>query len=63
MKSVYGSYDDLLQRIGGDMMNLDNEKAYSQYQMEQFEVCSRHYNSTIYRGNLRLFYEGKYTFD
>lgn len=61
MKSIYGSINELIQRICHDIACLDNEDTFSQYQTEQYEICSRHYNSAVYRDNLKSFYEGKYT--
>jgi hypothetical protein len=63
LRSLYTSHEDLTQKICRDIVDLDNEEAYTQYQIEQFDICSKHYDSAIYRENLRSFYEGKYTFE
>lgn len=62
LRTVYHNYDALVQKICSDIKNLDNEVAFANYQHEQYALCSKHYNSKEYIENLKLFYQGKYTY-
>lgn len=62
LRTVYATYDALVANISKDIAALDNPAAYTGYQQEQFELCSRYYRHDEYVENLRRFYEGRYTF-
>ncbi|MCJ7634625.1 hypothetical protein MUP77_19815 [Candidatus Bathyarchaeota archaeon] len=62
LRTVYDNYDVLIKKICSDIKNLDNEKAYNDYQKEQYDKCHEHYKYEEYIKNLKLFYEGKYTY-
>ncbi|MBS1660107.1 MAG: hypothetical protein JST68_03550 [Bacteroidetes bacterium] len=62
LPTLYSSYDELLARIAGDIERLDKEAAFEPYQKEQYDILTKYYSFSEYRSNLRLFYEGKYTF-
>ena len=63
LKTVYDSYDTLIEKICSDIRELDNEIAHTKYNNEQYELCSRYYNYKEYVANLTLFYRGKYTYE
>jgi hypothetical protein len=63
LRTVYNSYDELIERICLDIKELDNEKAYTDYQEEQYNICSKYYNYKEYINNLKLFYKGEYTYE
>jgi hypothetical protein len=60
--TVYDNYEVMVQKMPLDVRALDNERAYSIYQKEQYDLCSSHYKYEEYRKNLELFYEGNYTY-
>jgi len=62
LRTVYDNYDVLIKKICSDIRNLDNEKAYADYQEKQYALCSKHYNYKEYIKNLELFYKGEYTY-
>jgi hypothetical protein len=62
LRTVYPSWDVLLDRITGDMQRLDEPRAYAEYWKEEYEVSTRHYDIERTRENLRQFYRGEYTF-
>ena len=63
LRTVYGSYELLIQNIHKDISELDGEKAYVDYQNRQFSLCSKLYDYKNYLKNLESFYRGKYTFN
>ena len=62
LRTVYGSYDILAERIYADIEELDNEMAYTDYQNKQYELCCKYYDHKKYVNNLELFYKGQYTY-
>lgn len=62
LRTVYGNWDALIQNICSDIRQLDNEKTYTTYQEEQYDLCHKHYRYDEYLKNLRLFYTGEYTY-
>ena len=62
LRTVYGSYEILIQNLCKDILELDNEKAYVDYQNRQFELCSKRYDYRNYLKNLEAFYKGEYTY-
>jgi hypothetical protein len=56
LKTVYPSYDVMVQRICADIRALDNELAYSTYQSAQHDVCARYYDYEHYVHNVRSYY-------
>ena len=53
---------EMLKQMPLDMMNLNNEEDYSNYQREEFDLCAGYYDFREYAKNLELFYKGDYTF-
>mgnify|MGYP001765414197 CR=1 FL=1 len=62
LRTVYADYDDLKARICADIANLDDEAIFRDYNSRQFTLCEKYYKHEDYVKNLRLFYEGRYTF-
>jgi hypothetical protein len=62
LRTVYGSYAILIQNLCKDILELDDEKAYSVYQNRQFDLCSKRYDYRNYLKNLEAFYKGEYTY-
>jgi hypothetical protein len=62
LRTVYGSYEEMAERICEDIETLDNETSYTEYQNEQFKLASKYYNYEKYLKNLELFYKGVYTY-
>jgi hypothetical protein len=62
LRTVYDDYDFLIENILLDIKNLDNEATYTNYQREQFALCSKYFKHEEYVKNIQLFYEGKYTY-
>jgi hypothetical protein len=62
LRTVYDSYDSLARQICSDMRSLDEKVAYTDYQNEQYAICSKYYNNKEYNRNLELFYNELYTY-
>ena len=62
LKTVYSSYDELLKKLPSNIIDLNNDKCFTQYQYEQYELCCNYYNYEEYRKNLELFYKCDYTY-
>jgi len=62
LRTVYSNYHEMLKQMPLDMMNLNNEEDYSNYQREEFDLCAGYYDFREYAKNLELFYKGDYTF-
>lgn len=62
LRTVYDSYDIMLEKICSDISALDNETDYTGYQNKQHEMCSKYYSYEQYIRNLELFYKGEYTY-
>lgn len=62
LRTVYKDYDELLKNIYSDIISLDNETAFTDYQNKLFTLCSGHYNYSEYINNLKLFYKGEYDY-
>jgi len=61
-KTIYSTYNALKSSICSDITQLDEENEFTQYQSNQHNLCAKYYNRAQYLENLRLFYEGRYTF-
>ncbi len=61
LKTVYRSFEELLERITADIQRLDNEVKFDAYQQQQFDLCARYYSFDQYRRNIEAFYKGEYT--
>lgn len=59
--TIYGTYEQLLQRIVADIERLNDEQAFSASQSMLFSLCAKYYSQTTYEQNIRSFYEGHYT--
>jgi len=62
LKSVYPSWEVLMDRITADLQHLDEAVAYYQYWREVYDLLSGLYSTARFRENLRKFYRGEYTF-
>lgn len=62
LRTVYDNYDVLAGKICSDIRGLDEKSAYTDYQDEQYALCSRYYNNADYYRNLELFYNELYTY-
>jgi hypothetical protein len=62
LSTVYESYEQLIQRIAGDIHEMDrNKEAFVVSQKEQYDLCASYYSYEQYRSNIRTFYRGQYT--
>jgi hypothetical protein len=59
---IYNSYEEMAQRLSQDLTQLDSEIAYPEFQREQYSLCAKHYDFAAYQQNIRLFFEGRYTY-
>ncbi|MGA2387235.1 MAG: hypothetical protein ABSG33_11980 [Candidatus Bathyarchaeia archaeon] len=62
LRTIYDTYDSMIEKICSDIRDLDNEKEFTSYQSEQFAICQKHYQYTEYVKNLESFYRGDYTY-
>jgi hypothetical protein len=63
LRTVYDTYDSLVEKICSDIKNLDNRISYTEYCNRQFKLCSKYYNYRNYIHNLELFYKEEYTYE
>lgn len=61
LPTVYGSYEELIRRIGQDIRDLDREDSFVGCQQQEFTLCARYYSYDQYRKNIQAFYKGAYT--
>lgn len=62
LRTVYKSYEALLNQIVEDIQSLDNFHDFESYQKEEFDKCSYLYSHESYRKNVAAFYKHEYTF-
>jgi hypothetical protein len=62
LQTIYNSYNDLYNNIVKDIQYLDKVEEFENYQKIQFEICSNHYSSKVYKENIRKFYNYEFTF-
>lgn len=62
LRTIYNNYDILIKKICSDIKDLGNEIIYINYQNEQYDLCSRHFEYKDYIKNIELFYKGEYTY-
>jgi len=62
LRTVYDSYNILVENMCLDIAELDHETAYASYQKEQYDLCCKYYKYDKYIRNLKLFYTGEYTY-
>jgi hypothetical protein len=62
LDTVYSSFDAMKEKIVDDILRLDTENSYTEYQVEQFNLCAKYYSLTEYSNNIREFYQGSYTY-
>ena len=63
LRTVYPDYDTLINNICSDMLDLDNEESYTQYQREQFEMCAKYWDDDVYVNNVVSFYSKYYSLE
>lgn len=62
LETLYSNYDELIQKMPLDLKRLDNENNFNTYQKKEYKLCTKYYDHNEYLKNLRLFYEGDYTY-
>lgn len=62
LETVYPSWDILMDRMVEDLRRLDEPMAYSRCRRQAYDLLSDLYSTDRFRENLRLFYQGDYTF-
>lgn len=62
LKTIYKSYELLLQNIAGHINSLNNEPVFSEYQRTQYQLCAKYYSYDTYKKNIKDFYSHNYTF-
>ena len=62
LETVYSDYDELIQKMPLDLRRLNKKNAFEIYQKKQFMLCSKYYDHKEYIKNLKLFYQGDYTY-
>jgi hypothetical protein len=60
LRTVYDDYEVLIKNICSDIKDLDNEKAYAEYQNREYNLCSKYYSYREYVDNLKSFYKAEY---
>jgi hypothetical protein len=62
LRTVYHSFDELLENLSEDIGGLDSQDAFSRVQKEEFELCAKYYSKEQYRKNIAAFYRREYTY-
>jgi hypothetical protein len=62
LKTMYPSWDVLMERMPVDLGRLDEPLAYERCWRATYDLLSDLYNTERFRENLRMFYRGEYTF-
>jgi hypothetical protein len=62
LKTIYKSYDDLYDKIQSDIVSLDNNDSYKNYQQIQYKICENQYSSKVYKENIRRFYNAEFNY-
>lgn len=62
LTGLYDSVEELKANLVNLIVKLDNQDSFDRVQKKQFDTCAVHYNTEVYRDNIRLFYERKYTY-
>jgi len=62
LKTIYSSFDVLIEKVEGDIKTLNKENNYTSYQKQQFNLCKQYYNHQEYKNNIGAFYREEYTF-
>lgn len=62
LRTVYSSFESLLESLADDIASLDHPDAYTSYNDEMLGRLSDHYSVPRFVGNLRRFHRGEYTF-
>ncbi|QUH22665.1 hypothetical protein HYG87_02205 [Methanobacterium alkalithermotolerans] len=63
LKTVYPSYPSLLDNMVNDIKAMDNQEDYQEYQEHEYRLCTEYWDYQDYLQNLKLFYQGEYTYD
>lgn len=62
LPNIYDSYHDMLENIVKDIQSWDNLKDYQAFNDQLRAIDRREYDDEVYKNNIQLYYEGKYTF-
>jgi hypothetical protein len=62
LKTIYGSISKMKTGIVSDILKLNKEIEFVNYQRSQFELCASHYDKKMYEQNIILFYRRQYTY-
>ncbi len=62
LETVYSNYEELMKKMPQDLQKLNNKKSFEIYQKQQLLLCSKYYDHQEYLKNLKLFYQGDYTY-
>ncbi len=61
LSTIYSSYELMLNTIVSNILSLDNDTNFLDYQKMQYDVCAKHYSHAQYSQNIASFYRGEYT--
>jgi hypothetical protein len=59
---IFSSFESMQSDITAEISRLDNLDTFLEAQQKQYAVCADHYNTEVYRENIRLFYRQKYSY-
>ena len=62
LRTLYPSYEAMVERIAGDIRQLDDANDYTAYQKEQFDILGKNYQQEEYLENVAKFYREEYTY-
>ena len=62
LENVYPSWEALMDTLTTDLQRLDEPVAYNHCCQQAYDLMSAYSGGDRFRGNLRLFYRGEYTF-
>lgn len=61
-KNIFASYDKIERQLVDTINELDNEKVYTRTNLENFNKLSKIYDLSIYRQNIKKFYNEDFSF-
>jgi len=63
LQTVYNSIEELINKIVIDIELFENRDMFQEYHKTQFDLCGKYYSKEEYLNNIRLFYNGKYSYE
>ncbi len=63
LDNIFNSYEDLETNLLDKISQYDTPASYKSVNSLAYNLCASHYSYNVYKKNIELFYEGKYTYN